>query len=225
MWYLKYKEYEEKSVKDDYESTKKYLDELYGKTTPTAVHIRKNQPIDPSFTPVIKNPLCESIQERDNEFAIYLTLDANSNMFLGQLAHEVAHLKNAFAADLYIEGINTNFAKKLHYHLGREEQWSEWEAHFNAGKDSLYADTYFLIKELEEEIGHDFISRAFNHLTETKGKDNEIIYVINLKQWLNEIESTERAKAVKIFKKHQNKIFSHKSGYYERTQMIDDVEA
>lgn len=225
MWYLKYKEYEEESVRNDYEVSKKYLDELYGKTTPTAVFLRKNQPIWPSIAPVLDKPLCEPIPKRHNEFAIYLTLDANSNMFLGQLAHEVAHLKNAHAADLYIEGINTNFARKLHSHLGREDEWSDWEAHFSAGKDPLYADTYFLIKELEEEISHDFVSKAFDHLTLTKGKCDKSIYVINLKQWLNEIEGSEREKAVKIFEKHQDKILSHKSGDYDQTQMLTELKA
>ncbi|QYK12778.1 hypothetical protein K0I63_18975 [Shewanella rhizosphaerae] len=225
MWHLKYKEYEEESVRSDYEISKKYLDEIYGKTTPTAVYLRKNQPIDPSTASALNSPLCEPIPERDNEFAIYLTLDANSNMFLGQLAHEVAHLKNAHVSDLYIEGINTNFARKLHSHLGREDEWSEWEEHYRAGKDPLYADTYFLIKELEEEISHDFIRKAFSHLTLTKGKDDKPIYVINLKQWLNEIEGEERAKAVNIFKKHQAKILSHKSGDYDQTQMLAELEA
>ncbi|EPR1052849.1 hypothetical protein ACU0G3_004446, partial [Vibrio parahaemolyticus] len=225
MWYLKYKEYEEESVRNDYEVSKKYLDELYGKTTPTAVYLRKHQPIDPLIAPALNSPLCESISERDNEFAIYLTLGANSKMFLGQLAHEVAHLKNAHASDLYIEGINTNFARKLHSHLGREDEWLEWEDHFSAGKDPLYADTYFLIKELEEEISHDFVSKAFNHLTLTKGKDEKSIYVISLKQWLNEIEGEERANAVKIFEKHQAKILLHKSGDYEQTQMLAELEA
>ncbi|EIA1590354.1 hypothetical protein WB904_004168 [Vibrio parahaemolyticus] len=225
MWYQKYKKYEEKSVINDYELSKNYLDELYGKTSPTAVYLRKNQPIDPSIAKVLTSPLCEPIPERDNEFAIYLTQDANSNMFLGQLAHEVAHLKNAHAFDLYIEGINTNFARKLHSHLGREDEWSEWEDYFGSGKEPLYADTYFLIKELEEEVSHDFVSKAFNHLTLTKGKDDKSIYVINLKQWLNEIEGEERAKAVKIFEKHQAKILSHKSGDYDQTQMLSELEA
>ncbi|EJR0682705.1 hypothetical protein NX625_004667 [Vibrio parahaemolyticus] len=223
MWYPKYKEYEEDSVRTDYEISKQYLDELYGETTPAAVYLRKSQPKDPLLAPEFNYPLCEPIPEKNNEFAIYLTLDANSNMFLGQLAHEVAHLKNAYAMDLYIEGINTNFGRKLYNHLGKEDEWLDWEDHYANHKDPLYADTYFLIKELEETLGHDFIAKAFEHLERIES--GKSVYRINLNNWLNELDLDLKKKAVKIFKKHENKLSLHRNGKFIHTQLIGEIEA
>ncbi|WP_345868407.1 hypothetical protein [Shewanella algae] len=224
MWFELYEEFKEASVFADFNLSKIYLDELYGKTEISEIYLRKSKPIDPTKAPELKWPLCEPIPEIENGFAIYLTLEANSDKFLGQLAHEVAHLKNAYAYDLYIEGINTNFAKKLHSHLDREDEWLAWEEHFGAGKDPLYADTYHLIKELEEDIGHDFIKKAFSHLIPTKVNGHKERYFVNLKNWLDEINGITKIKAVNIFKKHQKNILSHKNGEYGQTQTIDEIK-
>jgi hypothetical protein len=84
-------------------------------------------------------------------FVLFVSVTPEAPAFFGQLAHETFHLYLPRLRDAYVEGICTLLAEKL---LRREGlPWNRWQEHFRAGREPFYAQTYWLVRDLERWTG------------------------------------------------------------------------
>ncbi len=173
-----------------------FAEKLYGKPMIAVkrVKIRLSTPIDGDANLRQKFQLCEMTDPANGLFTIYLSREPWEYAFYGQLAHEIAHLLNARLFDCYVEGLNTVFAEKLLKKEGKD--WSGWLKHYQSGADPLYAQCYFMMKEICAVAGGDNMKKFLEYSVYSDQKREKMR--VDIDAWLNSLPLSKRKRIKKI---------------------------
>lgn len=203
-WYRFYTPIRNSQANRFLESGLKYAVALLGKPKIPVrqIHLRLSTPL-PGYSHLRSGfQLCEMNDENQGIFTIYLSRKTGEYAFWGQLAHEIAHLLNARLFDAYVEGLNTCFAEKLVKREGRE--WSGWNQYLRDGGDPVYGATYFMMRELEQSIGDQYMKNFLSHAVwnDTGRKRMHI----DIDSWLDSLPGNLRKRAIEIILGHSSKV-------------------
>lgn len=142
--------------------------------------------------------LCEFMDEERGDMVIYLVRSAKEKGFYDELGHEVFHLLNPKFNDWFMEGWASVFSEDFARRQGKK--WRVWKELFESEPESLYAQSYFMVKKAKS-LGMDFSS-----LRKFSKKTDEGEYYLDLLAWVNSHDESVKEQAYELLSSYK-KVF------------------
>jgi len=166
------------------------------------VNLRLSKPLKSHYHLKTGFQLTEISNDEKGEFTIYVSRTPQEYAFAGQLAHEVAHLLNPNITDAYYEGLCTVFAEE---HLKTNNlDFSGWLKFFEKNRDPFYSQTYFLMREIFDEVGQEAMMNF--HLYTLNNTHNTQQLAIDIEKWLQTLGRSQQAAVKNIINQHADLI-------------------
>ncbi len=145
-------------------------------------------------------PNCQTIMMDEDKgiFCIFIANKRDDDHFFGNLGHEVLHLLNAKLFDPYIEGLCSVFGEQAIDDTNPIGARHRAAFRTLVGRTPFYAETYQMIKDIEQREYKDNVSTLFNYAT--KEPSLEWLHV-DVDRWLESASVDDRKAIVPIIDK------------------------
>ncbi|MBX9668898.1 MAG: tetratricopeptide repeat protein [Candidatus Obscuribacterales bacterium] len=175
----------------------------FARTTLLKAQERFGKPVIPVNTLLIfhrPGPNCQTIMmdEEKGIFCIFIANQRDDDHFFGNLGHEVLHLLNAKLFDPYIEGLCSVFGEQAIDDTNPIGARHRAAFRTLVARTPFYAETYQMIKDIEQRENRDNVSTLFNYAT--KEPTVEWLHV-DVDRWLNSVSVEDRKTIAPIIDK------------------------